>query len=77
MQHKADCLFEFFELEVLQTMSNWRWRFEVRVLGFSFFFFFCIFPVAVHKGKKKNLITVLNAQNAMSTKSPMLISTSN
>lgn len=76
MQHKANCLFEISELEILQTMLNWRWRFEVRVLGFSFFF--CIFPVAVHKGKKKkNLITVLNAQNAMSTKSPMLISTSN
>lgn len=31
---------------------------------------------ALHKEKKK-LIMVLNVQNAMSTKSPMLISTSN
>lgn len=76
MQHKANCLFEFFELEVLQTMSNWRWRFEVRVLGFSFFFFSAFF-LWLYTKEKKNLITVLNAQNAMSTKSPMLISTSN
>lgn len=48
----------------------------------DFFFFFlntvfCTEALHKEKEKKKNLIIVLNVQNAMSTKSPVLISTSN